>query len=623
MSDNPGFIRRFFSGVWSIIDTSRKVILNLIFIAIILAFFGVFSADDHQIIVPNKSALVLDIAGDIVEQKVEVDPFDALLNEAFSRKEERPEVLLANVITVIDEAASDPRIAAMVLKLDQVQSASLSKLQDIGAALTKFKASGKPLIAIGAAYSQGQYYLASYADEIWLDPKGFLLLDGFGRYQLYFKSALEKLSVSQHVFRVGTYKSAVEPYIRDDMSDEAKAANKLWLSDLWHQYKQDVSTQRGFSIDNFDEDITALLAKFESANGSYAEYALQNRWVDQLKTTQEMTDQLISMVGKNEQGDSFKQIGFKSYLKANDLTFTLPSTHRNQVAVIVAKGAILDGHQPPGTIGGESTAKLLKQARYDNNVKAVVLRVDSPGGSAYASDVIRREVDLLKKSGKPVVASMGSVAASGGYWISAAADKIVAAPTTITGSIGIFGMFMTLENTLEKVGVFTDGVGTTDISGLSLTRPLSSGMAELFQMSINRGYQDFISLVAQNRSMTNEQVDKIAQGRVWSGIKAHEIGLVDELGTLEDAVTIAAELAELSDYEQILIEKKPSAQDLFWQNLLDTSAQWLPNNHSLKSGQTTGPATALFQQIFSEVKKLDQFNDPQGIYSFCLTCDVN
>ncbi|REL35665.1 signal peptide peptidase SppA [Thalassotalea euphylliae] len=627
MNSNPGLIRRFFSASWRVVDTSRKLVVNLIFLAIIIAIIGIISSDDTQVTVPENSALVLNLRGDLVEQKVAIDPMDALFNEALGQKEERPEVLVSNVLSAIEHAKNDDRIKLLVLKLDQLGRGGLSKLQDIGQALNDFKGADKHVIALGDSYSQGQYYLASYADEIWLDPKGYLLLDGFGRYQLYFKSALEKLAISPHIFRVGTYKSAVEPYIRDDMSEEAKAANQLWLNDLWQEYKKDVAKERGFETSNFDENIESLLTKFSEANGSFAEYAKQNQWVDSLKTRDEMVNDLMSRVGKNTSGEYFKHINYKSYLKAIKPPFPLDTNGSDKVAVVVAKGTILNGNQAPGTIGGDSTAKLLKRARFDKQVKAVVLRVDSPGGSAYASEIIRQEVELLKQAGKPVVASMGSVAASGGYWISASADKIVASPTTITGSIGIFGMFMTLENTLGKLGIHTDGVGTTDIAGFGVTRPLSEGMSKLFQLSINRGYEDFISLVAENRAMTKQQVDKVAQGRVWSGIKAQELGLVDELGSLDEAVNIAADLAKLEDFEQVLIERELSPQDLFWQNLVDSSAfvaEKLGYEYQSSSPIAhMGQARQIVQQVIDEVKQLEQFNDPQGIYSFCLTCEVN
>jgi protease IV len=617
MQSRPSSFKRFFGGIWKVISTTKSIISNLIFFLVLFLFIGLLTSGGEEIHVPNNSALVLNLRGDLVEQKRYVDPMDTFMAEALGQQEETPEVLVSDVLSVISQAKNDNRISVLVLHLQELDRAGLSKLQDIGQALIDFKESNKQIIAIGDMYTQNQYYLASYANEIWLNNKGYMMLDGFGRYQLYFKSALEKLSVSQHIFRVGTFKSAVEPYMRDDMSEAAKEANKLWLNDLWSQYKQDVAVQRGFNESNFDDTLTDFSQKLKEANGSFAEYALANQWVDALKTRQEMRDAIIDLVGKNEAGDTFKQIGFKAYLAESNPMIETPVSN-DEVAVIVAKGEILDGSEKPGRVGGDSIARLIREARYNDNVKAVVLRVDSPGGSAYASEIIRKELALLQESGKPVVASMGSVAASGGYWISSSADKIYASPTTITGSIGIFGMFMTFENSLGNLGVFTDGVGTTDFAGFGVTRPLSKGMADIFQMSIERGYQDFISLVAEHRAMTLQQVDAIAQGRVWSGIKAKELGLVDELGNLQDAISAAAELAGLSQYEQTLIEQQQSPQDKFLQNMMGTSASLLERPIQSK----VGPATRLLRQVESELSKLDQFNDPQGMYSFCLTCDI-
>jgi len=617
MQHSPSLIRRIFSGLWLIINTTRNVIINLVFFTLVIGFIAVLSSGDEKISVPDSTALVLNLTGDLVEQKRYADPMELLINDALGGQEENPEILVSDVLHVIERAKSDDRVSLLVLHLQRLDRAGLSKLQTIGQALTDFKTSGKQVIALGDMFSQSQYYLASYADDIWLNNKGYLMLDGFGRYQLYFKSALEKLSISQHVFRVGTFKSAVEPYLRDDMSEEAKTANQLWLSDLWHQYKHDVAQQRHLKITDFDETTEALVTKFKAANGSFAEYALDNGWVDALKSRQQMRDELIAVVGKNDQGDSFKQIGFKDYLKA--ITPPLPiEKPGDKVGIIVAKGEILDGNQQPGLVGGDSTARLLREARYNDEVKAVVLRVDSPGGSAYASEIIRQEIDLLQASGKPVIASMGSVAASGGYWISTSADKIYASPTTITGSIGIYGMFMTFENSLSKLGIHTDGVGTTELAGFGLTRPLSDGMADIFQLSIDRGYQDFISLVATHRDMTLEQVDAIAQGRVWSGIKAKELGLVDELGDLQAAVNAAAELAQLESFETKVIEKELSSQDKFLQNLVGNASALFEKPIE----NSTGPASQLMQTLNKELKRFDNFNDPQGIYSFCLTCEA-
>jgi protease-4 len=417
------------------------------------------------------------------------------------------------------------------------------------------------------------------------------------------------------------------------MSEAAQQANKLWLTDLWSQYKTDVAQRRDFSIDNFDENIDSLLVKLNSADGNFATYAVDNNWVDQLKSREQVRTGLIDLVGKNSKGDSFSQISYKDYISATSLTidknFAKPLA-LDKVAIIVAKGTILDGTQDPGTIGGDSTAKLLQKARYNRNVKAVVLRVDSPGGSAYASEIIRQEVELLKAAGKPVVASMGTYAASGGYWISASADKIFASPATITGSIGIYGMFMTFEDSLSKLGIHTDGVGTTDIAGFGVTRALTPGMASLFQATINRGYNDFLQLVAENRNMTVDEVDNVAQGRVWTGKKAKELGLVDELGTLNDAVVAAAVLANIEQYDTLVIEKEQSPSNKLIQQLLGQSSQLIAvfNNETALdtlavNTSKTGPFSQIMSLMTQQINQMNQFNDPQGRYMFCNACSVN
>mgnify|MGYP000138516844 CR=1 FL=1 len=634
MSATLNFFKRIITSIWRIFTITRSFILNLIFVFLLISFVVIINQDTNEIIIPNNTALLLNIKGDIVEQKHETNPLDALMVEALGEKEKNPEVLLSNVLAVIKQAKTDDRVTLLVLQLQGLGSVGLSKLQDIGAAISDFKSSGKQVIAVGDQFTQDQYYLASYADDIWMNEFGFMLLEGYGRYSLYFKSALEKLSINQHIFRAGTFKSAVEPFIRDDMSAEAKEANELWLNELWLQYKTDVAKQRNFSIENFDENIEQLVTKFQNSNSSFAEYAINNNWVDELKTREQIRDDLIAIVGKNKKGDSYNYISFKNYLNAfsytssSDLDITKTST--DKIAIIVAKGTILDGHQKPGIIGGDSTAKLLRIARYNKNVKAVVLRVDSPGGSAFASEIIRQEVELLKAAGKPVIASMGTYAASGGYWISAPADKIYASASTITGSIGIFGMMMTFEDSLGKIGVYTDGVGTTDLSGFGPTQPLTKGMAQLFQMTINKGYENFITLVANNRNMTLEQVDAIAQGRVWSGVKAKELGLVDELGSLDDAIVAAAQLANIENYDTLLVEKEMSNRDKLINKLMGGVNAFLFSHHfisdenELDASYRTNikPMSLFISNLQNEITKMDQFNDPNGMYSLCLVCSV-
>jgi len=619
MKENKSTLARITLGLFSLLNTSRKIIINLVFFTLLLILFITLTTGEENINVKPGSALILNIRGDIVEQKHNIDPMDAFISEALEQPDSAPEVLLADILAVIKSAETDDRISMIVLDLKNMQGSGITKLSDIAKALQQFKRSGKKVIALGEHYTQNHYYLASFADEIWLNPQGWMILDGYGRYQLYFKSAMEKLAISQHVFRVGTYKSAIEPYIRDDMSDAAKEANQLWLNDLWQQYKTDVAEQRNFPISNFDEDVDVLVTKLKAANGNVAEYALANQWVDALKTREQVTQDLIKMVGSDGES-SYKHITFNDYSRAITPNIELENVSSDQVAIIVAKGTILDGNQKPGTIGGDSTAALLRKARENKQVKAVVLRVDSPGGSAYASEVIRQEVELLKAAGKPVIASMGTYAASGGYWISASADKIIASPTTITGSIGIFGFFMTFENTLSKLGIYTDGVGTTDIAGFGITRALTPGMANIIQLNIARGYRDFIALVAKNRNMTTSQVDAIAQGRVWSGSKELELGLVDALGNIDSAIEAAAELANLSDYETLLVEKQKTPRALFLQSLFGQASVLL--GQSSVEPFNKNALTEIISKLSVELKQLSQLNDPQGVYSFCLACEI-
>lgn len=618
MDEKPNIFKRVFLSIFRVINISRKVIINLIFFGIVILFIASVSNDKNTVIVENNSALILDLNGDVVEQKQQVDPIEAFMNEALGQQEENPEILLADIIKVIKSATTDNRITTLVLKLDKLNRSGLTKMSIITDELEAFKATGKQIIAIGENFTQDQYYLASYANEIWLDPNGWLILDGYGTYQLFYKSAIEKLAITPYIFRVGTYKSAVEPYMRDDMSPQAKEANKLWLNDLWTHYKTNVATQRGFDISNFDENAETLISKLEAVNGDIAQYALNNSWVDELKSRNDVEASLKARLGVSDKADTYTSINFKNYLSTLNLAFPIPHTEKtNKIAIVVAKGTILNGTQKPGTIGGDSTAKLLQQAREDDNVKAVVLRVDSPGGSAFASEIIRQEVELLKQAGKPVVASMGTYAASGGYWISAPADKIFAAPTTITGSIGIFGLMMTFENALSKLGIYTDGVGTTEFAGFSPTRPLSEGISKIIQMNVNKGYQDFITLVAENRNMTLEQVDAIAQGRVWSGAKAKELGLVDELGGLEDAINEAATLAKLADFDTWLVEKELSPKDLFMKNVFGQATALLPT-----SIVTLSPLEKSIAKLKSELEHLSYLNDPKSTYTLCMSCDI-
>ncbi|MBB1365508.1 signal peptide peptidase SppA [Pseudoalteromonas sp. SR44-5] len=619
-------IAKLFKGLWAGINFSRRLVLNFLFVLLVILFIVSIASDDNEINVADTSVLRLNLNGPIVEEKVYVDPIEAAINDATQGNDEPAEILLDDIIEVIDQATEDKRISVILLDLQKMPNAHLNKLKQITQALERFKASGKKVIASGYYYSQAQYYIAAHADEISMHPYGGVEIQGFGMYPLYFKDALEKLGITQHIFRVGTFKSAVEPFIRNDMSDAAKEANNVWLGALWKEYKQDVAAVRPFDEANFDETMDVFLAKMQAVNGDSGKYALEHQWVDSLKTNQQMRQQLIALVGTEETGKTFNQVSFKEYLSLVKPPIEFDNPMTEKVAVVVARGTISDGERKAGEIGGDSTAALLRKARLDDKVKAVVLRIDSGGGSMFASEVIRAEVLALKAAGKPVVASMSSVAASGGYWIASAANEIWAAPSTITGSIGVFGNFMTFENTMAKLGVYSDGVATTEMAGLSIARPLNEKMAQVIQLSVEDAYQRFLEVVGEARNMTPEQVDSIAQGRVWIASQAQELGLVDKLGNKQDAIKAAAELAKLDFYEVKTIKQSLSAEEKLMQDIFgNASIRSLIGSQSTLQNALSNQASinGLVKQLTTEVEGLKDYNDPQGIYARCLVCNIS
>ncbi len=620
MAEKSSVTKSIFLGIWNVLNFSRRLIFNIIFFAILIAvIIGISSGDGDQIVVEQNSALILDLNGNLVIEKTYVDPTEAFIQEASGQEPENPEILVRDLVKVINNAKDDKRIETIILRLDRLGGGGLDKFRKVAEALTEFKASGKPIYAVADYYGRNQYYLAAQADNIYLNPMGSVLLEGYAYYGSYFKDALEKLKASPHVFKVGKYKSAVEPFIRNDMSPEAKEANTAWLNELWTQYKTDVAAARNFDTENFDETFEIFLSKFENVNGDFAEYALNNGWVDGLRTREDFRSEMTELLGKGKEDSPYNAVSYNAYLDLITPKMASPDGNGDKVAIVVAKGTILDGNQKPGTIGGDSTAKLLRKARTDDSVKAVVLQVDSGGGSAFASEVIRQEVELLKEAGKPVVASMATYAASGGYWISASADHIIAEPNTITGSIGIFGFFATFERSFNYLGINSDGVSTNELNGIAIDRPLSEGYANLIQMNIERGYDRFISLVAEERGMTKAAVDEIAQGRVWVGTQALTLGLVDELGDVERAVEKAAELAEISDYKTKYIKRKLSKEEQLLQQIFNASASWF---EGINFGGSINPIMQIAKDVEREISDISMLNDPNASYVLCMECKI-
>lgn len=618
MASGNSWTKSLFLGLWTGLNFSRKLFFNLIFILIVIFIIVAMTKDDKKVTVPKDGALVLNLYGDLVIEQRNVDPVDEVIREALEQPQEKPEVLLQDVLFAIENAKQDKRIKALVLELQGLGRAGLDKLQQIAAALEDFKSSEKPIYAVSDFYGQNHYYIAAHADHLYLNPMGAVLPEGYGRYRMFYKSAIEKLKAKTHVFRVGTYKSFVEPYIRDDMSEAAKQSARAWLDNLWQQYKEGVARARDIPLNNFDEKIDDFLAKFEQANGDFAQYALDNKWVDALKTREQVRTELRELLGKSKTKRGYNHISYKNYLKVIKPPFAVGADDTDKVGIVVAKGSILDGTQKPGNIGGDSTAALLRRAREDDSIKSVVLYVDSPGGSAFASEIIRQEIEALKAAGKPVVAVMATYAASGGYWISASADKIIAAPTTLTGSIGVFGMFMTFEDSLSHIGIHTDGVATTEFAGISLTRPLNPKIGDVIQRSVEHTYDEFIGLVAKERDMSKTQVDEIAQGRVWLGNTAKELGLVDDLGYLPDAIKAAAELAELDEYDTKYVSRPMSSKDKFLKEIFGQATVILSETQPSTS---KNQVVSVIKEMMDNVNDITRMNDPKGLYLHCLICE--
>lgn len=614
MSDK-NFIVHIFGGAWHAWDFICRFAINLVVTVVLILFLvGVFAS--HKIIVPSSAALVVDPQGALVEQ-YSGDPAQRALSRLMGQKQ-RPQTRLRDVIAAIKKAKTDSRIKALVLETDEMDSAGMADLQDIGHAILDFKKSGKPVFALGDSYSQAQYYLASMADTVFIHPQGQVFLRGFGIYQPYFKDALQKLGVDWNIFRVGKYKSAVEPFMLNGMSADAREDWGGVLKVLWENYQADVTHARKLKPDALADYINTISNRLDAVKGDTAQLALKAGLVDKIAENDAMEAAVTKVVGESHH--SFRQIDFRNYIQATDDGIQTKDISADEVGVIVAEGDIKDGDQPQGSIGGDSTSALIRKARYDNSVKAVVLRVDSPGGSAFASDLILREIELTKQAGKPVIVSMGNVAASGGYWISMAADEIYASPTTLTGSIGIFGMIPTFQNTLAKVGVHTDGVGTTSLSdAFDLTRPMSEQMKKLVQLNVDHGYQTFITKVAHNRNLKVDAVNDIAQGRVWSGQVARQLGLVDKFGDLQDAIKAAARLGKLGDHYSVrYIEKPLSLTDRLLISMANDS------NSSLSSGLLPESNLAMmpwYGQMTRLADTLKAFTDPRGVYAYCF-CDI-
>ncbi|MBS0433052.1 MAG: signal peptide peptidase SppA [Proteobacteria bacterium] len=604
----------FWSGLRAVgrgINMVRLVIINVIFFAILLV---ILVAAGHGVaeVAPN-SVLVLKPDGQLVEQ-FSIDPVSRAL--ARMSGQDSGQVQVRDLVGVIDAAARDGNIKRILLEPDQLQPGGFAALEEVGAALDRFRKAGKQVYVWSAGMDQGQYLLAAHADRILLDPQGALLITGLSNYRSYYKDLLDKLGVHAHLFRVGQFKSAAEPFIQDAPSPASIEADQYWLGGLWDTWLTEVGKRRGIDANTLRNEINALPQEIRNARGDTAQLALQLHLVDELATPQQVVKLMQKLGTPDDSGNGFRGIDFDGYLpRVQGLAFGKPL-----VAVVVAEGDIVPGKQNPGTIGGESTSALIRAARNNRNVRAIVLRVNSPGGEVYAAEEIRREVQLAREAGKPVVVSMGDVAASGGYWISMDADRIFAEPDTITGSIGIFGLFFTAEDGLSKLGIHTDGVATAPLAGaFDIRRPLDPDLGAMIQSIIDKGYQDFVGGVARARGKSFADIDAIAQGRVWSGAQALQRGLVDQLGGLSDAIRLAAQDAKLgNNYAISYVEKPMSPFQRFLLNFGDGSAA-----HILAAlGVRLPDFVAQIPKLAPELQLLQhaQAGKPQ-VYSYCF-CTV-
>ncbi|EIS6117716.1 signal peptide peptidase SppA [Salmonella enterica] len=608
------FIAGFFKWTWRLLNFVREMVLNLFFIFLVLVGVGIWmqignGSNSEQ---TARGALLLDISGVIVDKPSTNHRLGALGRQLFGASSNRlQENSLFDIVNAIRQAKDDRNITGIVLDLKNFTGADQPSMRYIGKALREFRDSGKPVFAVGENYSQGQYYLASFANKIWLSPQGQINLHGFATNGLYYKTLLDKLKVSTHVFRVGTYKSAVEPFIRDDMSPAAREADSRWIGELWQNYLNTVSTNRQISPQQLFPGAQAIIDGLTSVGGDTAKYALDHKLVDALLSSADVEKALTKQFGWSKTENNYRAISYYDY------SLKTPADNGGTIAVIFANGAIMDGEETPGNVGGDTTASQIRDARLDPKVKAIVLRVNSPGGSVNASEVIRAELAAVKAAGKPVVVSMGGMAASGGYWISTPANYIVASPSTLTGSIGIFGVINTVENSLSSIGVHSDGVSTSPLAEISMTKALSPEVQQMMQLSIEYGYKRFITLVAEARKRTPEQIDKIAQGHVWTGQDAKANGLVDKLGDFDDAVAKAAALAKLKQWHLDYYQNEPTVLDMIMDSMTGSVCAMLPE---AIQAMLPAPLVSAANTVKAEGDKLAAFNDPQNRYAFCLTC---
>lgn len=522
-----------------------KLIINLFILFIITTLIVIYIKFYYVKPIITKGALVMNLTGTIVD-KVYLNNklyfgYDFINKGNHSLYENS----VFKLVDILRKAKLDNKITGLVLYLNKFTGADQVTLEYLGKSLIEFSNSGKPIYAISDYYTQSQYFIASYANKIYLTPQGSVDLHGISNINIYYKSLLDKFKINTYIFRVGTYKSAVEPYLRDNISDAVRKADTIWLSKIWKQYLNIISKNRFIKEKNIFPGALKILLNIRAVNGAMSKFALKNKLVDEVSSISVIEMKMIKKFGWNKYSNSFNYTNIDNYVLYNKIN----KKKIDKIAVIFANGIIIDGKETNGTICSDTIRKEIINAYLNPNIKAIIFRVNSPGGSVKGSEIIRNELSTARAKGKPVVVSMGGIAASGGYWISTPANYIIASPSTITGSIGIFGVINTFEDILDSFGVHYDGVYTSTLANFSITKNLPRAILHKMQLNIENGYHNFISLVAQSRYKTTYEIDKIAQGYIWTGNDALNKGLVDKLGDFDDAISKAAELANLKEYK--------------------------------------------------------------------------
>ncbi len=582
---------RFVRAVWKLLVGVKDALVLLA----MLLFFGLLWAGLNAGPKPiGEGVLLVDLDGSLVEQPARQSATSLVGAGSLSREHR-----LRDVVAAVDAAATDDRVKAVALDLERFVGGGQSAIATLGEALDRARRAGKPVIAYATGYSDDSYQLAAHASEVWMNPLGAVAIAGPGGNNLYFKGLFDKLGVTANVYRAGTYKAAIEPFTRNDMSPEARANAQALAGALLETWRDDVRRARPAAAGSIDAYLRDPIAVVRAAGGDFARAALAGKLIDRAGERHAYNARLAELGGSvDNEAIPYRQIKLTDYVRDLD-----PASARGPIGVVTIAGTITDGKAGPGSAGGDSIASLIDEGVASGKLKALVVRIDSPGGSVMASEVIRQAILHAKAKGLPVVASMGNVAASGGYWVATPADAIFAEPSTVTGSIGVFGILPSFQGSMAKLGLAADGVQTTPLSGEpDLLNGPSPAAGALIQAGVDSIYRRFLSLVAASRKKSLADVDRIAQGRVWDGGTARQLGLVDQFGGLDDAIAKAAAMAKSNDRSVTYLDQRPSFEDRLVEMLAGGDAA---DSTSADAFAAFAPApTALLARVINDVSAI-------------------